>query len=140
MGPFQLSFVHSMSQIQIRIFPQFRLVNQLPSGSTRPSLLTGQSAIRNWSGPNVMREATFKAIGSPALKSTSLMLSGFGKNLVKPISYFETEIDKFVFPVRVYSVSDDVLDVDFVVGEGVIEHLKLTHEIKKIRTSRKRLS
>lgn len=72
---------------------------------------------------NLLRQNIYETMEAPGLKTTNIVLTGFGRNLVSPQGYFTTvvEVDEGKFETDIYVVSDDAMKLDMVVGNDLLD-------------------
>lgn len=77
---------------------------------------------------NLIREDVYGTLGSPELKSTDVVLTGFGKNYVSPRGYFpaDVQIDDDTFSTDFYVVSEDTLKLPAIIGNDVLDQAVVT--------------
>lgn len=76
---------------------------------------------------NLVRDDVYVNAGRPSLKSTDIVLTGFGKSKVSPRGYFTTtvEVDDDSFQVDVYVVSEDTLKLPAIIGNDLLDQAEV---------------
>lgn len=89
---------------------------------------------------NLLRDDVYAEMGSPALKETSIVLTGFGKNYVLPRGYFDApvKIDDDTFQVDVYVVSADTLKVPAIIGNELLDEAEVLMNRNGIKVTKMR--